>query len=360
MGLPTVIQPAPTSSTANPTLNLPLNCTFDPDDWAKLAHHWYPIALSREIAAGPAAVTLLDELLVIYRVDGQVVVAKDLCPHRGVPLSKGKNDGKGVVCAYHGLRYGAEGRCNRIPAQPHDAIPQKLHLHTYPNVERYGLIWACLRPNPEAVEPDIPVMPHWEDPGFQQITCPSIDIFGFAGRQMEGFLDVAHFGFVHVNTFGDPSNTIVPSYTPVPTEKGFEVEYRSTVGNYPIGKTDNGRAGFEWLRHFRVHLPFTATLVVHFPENGRLSIMNAASPVSAKVTRLFAPIARNYDTDLPVQDVYDFNRRVFEEDKAIVESQKPECLPLDPRMEAHIAADRSSIAYRRGLRDMGFSRFFTA
>jgi phenylpropionate dioxygenase-like ring-hydroxylating dioxygenase large terminal subunit len=61
-----------------------------------------------------------------------------------------------------------------------------------------------------------------------------------------------------------------------------------------------------------------------------------------------------------VQDVYDFNRRVFEEDKAIVEAQKPECLPLDPRLEAHIAADRSSIAYRRGLRDLGLSQIFVA
>ena len=59
-----------------------------------------------------------------------------------------------------------------------------------------------------------------------------------------------------------------------------------------------------------------------------------------------------------VQDVYDFNPRLFEEDKLIVESQKPECLPLDPSLEAHIAADRSSITYRRGLRDMGFGRFF--
>jgi vanillate O-demethylase monooxygenase subunit len=88
--------------------------------------------------------------------------------------------------------------------------------------------------------------------------------------------------------------------------------------------------------------------------------MNAASPVSAKVTRLFAPIARNFDTDLPVQDVYDFNQRVFEEDKIIVEAQMPECLPLDPVMEAHIPADMSSMAYRRGLRDMGLSRFFLA
>jgi vanillate O-demethylase monooxygenase subunit len=340
--------------------HLPVNCTFDPDDWPKLARHWYPVALSREVADGPVAATLLDAPLVIYRLGGQVIVADGLCPHRGVPLGLARHDGAGIVCAYHGLRFAHGGRCDKIPSQPVTTIPAKLNLRTYPAVERYGLVWTCLAPDEASGDADIPVMPHWDDAGFQQITCPWIDIFGFAGRQMEGFLDVAHFGFVHTATFGDPDDVFVPSYVPKRTEKGFEVEYRSSVGNYPIGARDRGRQGFEWLRHFRVHLPFTATITVHFPNDGRLAIMNAASPVSARVTRLFAPIARNFDTDQPVEDVYDFNRRVFEEDKAIVESQKPECLPLDPSLEAHIMADRSSIAYRRGLRDMGFSRFFTA
>ncbi len=346
-------------------IDTPPHCTFEPEDWSKLARHWYPIALSREVADGPVGAVLLDQPLVIYRLGETLVVANDLCPHRGVPLSIGQHVGTAIACAYHGLRFGEGGRCVMIPAQPDADIPSKLHLKTYPAVERYGLIWTCLRPDASdpaqaTAEADIPDMPHWDEPAFQQITCPSIDIFGFAGRQMEGFLDVAHFGFVHTATFGDPDNLVVPAYNPKRTDKGFEVEYRSTVGNYPIGLKDRGRPGFEWLRHFRVHLPFTATLTVHFPDDALLVIMNAASPVSAKVTRLFAPICRNFDTDLPVQDVYDFNRRVFEEDKAIVESQKPECLPLDPTMEAHIMADRSSIAYRRGLRDMGFSRFFTA
>jgi phenylpropionate dioxygenase-like ring-hydroxylating dioxygenase large terminal subunit len=339
--------------------DLPRNCTFEAADWRILARHWYPVALSREVETGPVAATILDEMLVIYRAGGGLVVANDLCPHRGVPLSLGKHDGTGIRCAYHGLRFGPDGRCNHIPANPETAIPPKLHLRTYPAVERYGLVWTCLRPD-DAAAPSLPAMPHWDDEGFQQIVCPSIDIFGFAGRQMEGFLDVAHFGFVHVATFGDPDNLVVPSYRPVPHATGFEVEYRSSVGNYPIGATDRGQPGFEWLRHFSVHLPFTATLVVHFPGTSRLVIMNAASPVSARVTRLFAPIGRNFDTDRPVQEVYDFNRRIFEEDKAIVEAQKPECLPLDLQMEAHIPADRSSIAYRRGLRDMGLSRFFIA
>jgi vanillate O-demethylase monooxygenase subunit len=345
--------------TGDSTIDLPRGCTFDANDWLKLAQYWYPVAASADVAPGPVAATLLDEPLVVYRAGGSLVVARDICPHRGVPLSMGRAGGNGayVACAYHGLRFGAEGACIHIPAEPKRAIPQRLHLRTYPAVERYGLIWTCLRAE---ATPAIAPMPHWDDADFQQITCPPIDIFGFAGRQIEGFLDVAHFGFVHLGTFGNPDNTEVPAYVPVRTADGFEVEYRSSVANYPIGAAVDVPADFVWLRHFRMHLPFTATLTIHYPGDGRLVIMNAASPMSARATRMFAPIARNFDRTAPVQDVYDFNRRVFEEDKAIVEAQKPECLPLDPMMEGHIMADRSSLAYRQALRDLGFGRFFTA
>ncbi len=339
--------------------DLPRDCTFEPQDWAILAARWYPIALTREIENGPVAARLLDERLVVYRQGGEVVVAHELCPHRGVPLSMGKYDGEGVVCPYHGLRYGAQGQCNRIPSHPSSRIPTKLHLKTYPAVVRYGLVWTCLRPIGEAPSmQDICPMPHWDDAEFQQIVCPWMDIAGFAGRQLEGFLDVAHFGFVHAPTFGDPNNTVVPSYKTEPHNTGFEVKYWSTVGNYPIGVDGRADTGFKWLRHFNLHAPFTATLTIHFPEGGRLVIMNAACPASAKMTRLFAPIARNFDKDLPVQDVYDYNTKIFLEDKAMVEAQMPECLPLDPLLEAHIPADRSSIAYRKTLRDMGLSRIF--
>ena len=342
---------------ASTGLDLPRNCTFAAEDWGRLAAYWYPIALSRDVSNGPVGAILIDQRLVAYRVEGQLVVANDLCPHRGVPLSMGRERPEGIACAYHGLVFGQGGKCVHIPAQPTRGIPDRLHLRTYPAMERYGLVWTCLRPGADT---PIPPMPHWDDPEFQQITCPSIDIFGFAGRQVEGFLDVAHFGFVHTNTFADPDNTEVPVYLPVKTKDGFDVEYRSTVGNYPIGAGKKVPENFEWLRHFRLHIPFTATLTVHFPDNARLVIMNAASPVSARITRMFAPICRNFDQDLPVAHVYDFNRRVFEEDKAIVEAQMPECLPLDPAMEAHILADRSSLAYRRALRDLGFGQFFTS
>lgn len=342
-------------------LSVPPNCTFDENDWRLLARHWYPVAAAAEVEQAPVKAMLLDEPLVLYRVAGELVVARDVCPHRGVPLSMGCNDGEGVVCPYHGLRFGQGGRCNRIPASPEQAIPAKMHLRSYAAVERYGLVWVCLAEPAQALQqldPDIPAMPHWDDPQFQQVLCPAFDVAAFAGRQVEGFIDVAHFAWVHTGTFADPGNAAVPPYATQPTEKGFEANYYSTVGNYPIGIDGRAPEGFVWRRHFQVHLPFTATLTVHFPAEGRLVIMNAASPVSARKTRMFAPIARNFDKDLPIADVHAFNLRVFEEDRALVEAQKPENLPLDPTLEAHIPADMSSIAYRRGLRAQGLSNFF--
>jgi vanillate O-demethylase monooxygenase subunit len=343
------------------TVAEPRGLTFAPDDFQIIARFWYPIATSAEVTEQPLGVKLLDTPLVVYRFDGEVVVATNLCTHRGMMLSLGqaKPDGKGIMCPYHGLRFGAAGRCVSIPAHPDAKIPARMNLPVYGAVERYGLIWACLAAKP-GDEPNIPPVPHWDDPGFQQINCPPIDIHAFAGRQVEGFLDVAHFGFVHEASFGDPNNVVVPPYTPVVTEDGFETEYWSTAANFPHDAHIEADPEYLWLRHFRLHAPFTATLVVHFPDGSRLSMMNAASPVSAKETRMFDARVRDFDTDRPVQEVYDFNQVVFEEDRAMVEAQKPENLPLDPKLEVHIPADRSSIAYRRALRELGLSQFFTA
>jgi phenylpropionate dioxygenase-like ring-hydroxylating dioxygenase large terminal subunit len=342
---------------------LPTNCTFEPADWEILARFWFPVARSSEVVDAPLAAMLLDESLVVYRTGGEVVVAKDVCPHRGVPLSMGHGDGSVLACAYHGLRFGAGGACVGIPADPNAKIPARMQLRTYPAVERYGLVWTCLSPGPAELPnlatPSIPHLAGWGEADYQSVTCPAFDVAAFAGRQVEGFLDVAHFAFIHVETFGDPANTVVPDYSPVTTDSGFAVDYWSTVGNYPHGG-NIGEPGFMWLRHFEAHLPFTATLTVHFPKEGRLCIMNAASPVSARQTRMFSPIAKNFDIDQPAEEIFEFNLRIFEEDRAIVEAQKPENLPLDPRIEVNIAADRSSVAYRRGLRGLGLSHFFTA
>jgi hypothetical protein len=52
----------------------------------------------------------------------------------------------------------------------------------------------------------------WDDPDYQPILAPTIDINSSSGLQVEGFLDVAHFAWAHVESFGDRSDPVVPSY----------------------------------------------------------------------------------------------------------------------------------------------------
>nr|MBA2816765.1 HTH-type transcriptional regulator GltC [Candidatus Pantoea persica] len=198
-------------------LTPPANCTFEPDDWLRLARCWQRLC---DVGPAPMKAVLLDEQLVIYRINQQIVVAKDVCPYRGVPLTLGFHDEHGIICPYHGLRFGEDGRCNRIPSSPDQPVPAKLNLISFP-VE---LVWVCLAPDVDDPA-ELPAMPHWVDDGFQQITCPPFDVAGLAGRQVEGFLDVAHFAWVHSKTFADASNQQVPPYNPVETPNGFAVDY---------------------------------------------------------------------------------------------------------------------------------------
>ncbi|WP_339203059.1 aromatic ring-hydroxylating dioxygenase subunit alpha [Paenibacillus sp. FSL K6-3182] len=338
-------------------LQYPRDCTFTLNDWNVLSQFWYPVAIAEEVTDKPVAVKLLDVKLVCYRSShGKVVIARDLCFHRGAPLSKGWIENDEIVCPYHGFRYNCEGVCTAVPAHSDSKISPKLKLIMYPVIERYGLIWTSLA----AVDEQIPPFSEWDEPDFINILPPSFDIAGSAGRQMEGFLDVSHFAYVHTETFGDRNNTEVPQYKVTRDGNQLQADYWSTVSNYGKGQENPAPDGFMWLRAFRVFAPFAASLTVHFPNDGKLMILNCASPVSARYTRLFCPISRNFDKELPIEDTIKFNLQVFQEDREMVESQTPEDLPLDLMAEAHIPADRTSIAYRQLLTQLGLGRTYTS
>ena len=346
----------PTSELTTPAI--PRDCTFTESDWRALAPFWYPVASSHELTEKPLAVRLLDERVVLYRLaDGTVSAAKDICFHRGVPLSLGHVEGDEIICRYHGLRYGPDGKCTCIPAHPGGQISPRLHLQMFSAQERYGLIWLRLIDDgPRA----LPELAEWENPDYLQVRLDSVDINAAAGRQIEGFLDVSHFAFVHKESFGEPDNPVVPDYAVTKKSDGFIADYISSVSNYSHAYKHLNPPGFQWHRRFEVFLPFTAKLTVEFPGGGLLHIMNAASPVSARKTRLFVPLCRNFDKDSPIEHTLDFNYQVFAEDIEIVEQQWPEDLPINLHEEAHFPADRSSITYRKGLATLGLGRTYTA
>ncbi len=79
---------------------------------------WYVGLWSSELSSGAmVSRTILNEpVLFLRRADGTVAAISDTCSHRFAPLSMGKIlPGDRVQCPYHGLEFGADGRCVHNP-----------------------------------------------------------------------------------------------------------------------------------------------------------------------------------------------------------------------------------------------------
>jgi phenylpropionate dioxygenase-like ring-hydroxylating dioxygenase large terminal subunit len=76
-----------------------------------LRNSWYVAAWDREVSRAPLARMLLGEPVVLYRkADGTPIALEDRCCHRHLPLSRGRVEGDGLRCGYHGLRFDASGK----------------------------------------------------------------------------------------------------------------------------------------------------------------------------------------------------------------------------------------------------------
>ncbi|HAH01381.1 MAG TPA: hypothetical protein DCL75_21610 [Ktedonobacter sp.] len=65
-------------------------------------------------------------------------------------------------------------------------------------------------------------------------------------------------------------------------------------------------------------------------------------------------VAMDYG-DLSDEQVRKFQDDIIKQDIPIVESQRPELLPLDLQAELHLRSDRTAIAYRKWLKELGLT-----
>ena len=64
----------------------------------------------------------------------------------------------------------------------------------------------------------------------------------------------------------------------------------------------------------------------------------------------YCVMGRNYDLDQPDAVLQSFEDTIFDQNKRIVESQRPERVPFDVADELHLNSDAVAIAYRRAMR----------
>ena len=78
------------------------------------------------------------------------------------------------------------------------------------------------------------------------------------------------------------------------------------------------------------------------------------TPVAERTSIAWTYVAKDYE-NIPDEETQQFEDMITWQDVPIVESQRPELLPLDLQAELHLRSDRTAIAYRKWLRELGLT-----
>lgn len=314
-----------------------------------LVNDWHPVLRSEDVVPEkPSGARLLGEDLVLWRADGIVHAWQDLCVHRGTRLSLGIIQNHTLSCPYHGWIYDGSGRCIHIPAHPDQTPPTKARVKVYQAQERYGMVWVSLGVPTQ----DIPFFPEEPDDSFRKLlTGPFPPIRANGPRIIENFLDVAHFPFVHTGILGDPARPEISDYRVETGEQGILARDVVTFQPDPYGTQVGDTVSYT----YRVFRPLTAYLEKDAPDGSRMTLMLSLTPHDELSTSAWFYAAVNDKINSTQAEWDEFQISIFSQDVPIVESQRPELLPLDLQAEMHLRSDRLAIAYRRWLKELGLT-----
>jgi nitrite reductase/ring-hydroxylating ferredoxin subunit len=340
---------------ANPASILPEACR----DTA-LLNDWHVVAVSEEIVPGKLVpLILLERELVGWReAGGALHVWEDLCIHRGARLSKGSIRDDKVICPYHGWNYDGSAQCVLMPAAPSEPPLKKARAIVHPACERYGLVWVCLG----TPEREVPEFPEWTDGNYKKVLCGPYK-FRSGYRAVENFVDPTHFPFVHagVNGILDDPDPILPYEVKEGPDGLSTSEIRVTQ---PFGDPRNipvvAYYAYKCLRPLVAY--FKKRVVISDPERAAQGnpddrfctflTVQQLTPVES-IVRIWC--AMNFSPSPTDDEVRLRQDLVYAQDSAIVDTQRPERIPLELRHELHHRTDLLSQKYRTWLRGMGIT-----
>jgi phenylpropionate dioxygenase-like ring-hydroxylating dioxygenase large terminal subunit len=249
---------------------------------------WYPAARTETLRKGKMSTALLlgVPLLLGRKHDGSLFAMKDLCPHRGIPLSAGWFDGQTVQCKYHGWKFEpCSGQCTEIPSLTGFDIlqPAKIYATSYPCEERDGFAWVFIpeagagRANSEL--PPVPELPKFSAK-FRSAHLTA-DLPCNVDHGIIGLMDPAHGPFVHQAWWWRSKASIhekTKHFEPIP--QGFRMSSHAPSANsapykllgvygepitttidfvLPNRRYETIRAGDKWFASLTTVTPITAS-----------------------------------------------------------------------------------------------------
>ncbi len=215
----------------------------------------------------------------------------------------------------------------------------------------YGYIWTCLG----VPDTEVFAVPEYAEPDRRNMNAATIGVHTSAPRAIENFLDMGHFPYVHTGILGVEPHTEVKEYDVDINDSDDEILATRCRFFQPMAAiASGGGADVEYV--YRVPHPYCSVLYKSSPtDESRMDVIAIfLQPVDQENTRahMLLSILDDQSSDITIRN---FQQTIFGQDKPILENQYPKRLPLDPRAETPIRADKSAITYRRWLSRKGIT-----
>jgi phenylpropionate dioxygenase-like ring-hydroxylating dioxygenase large terminal subunit len=327
---------------------------------------WYVAGWSSEFDESLKRVVILEQAVVMYRLsDGSVVGLEDQCPHRLLPLSKGKRIGDDIQCGYHGMTFNCEGQCVRVPGQ--DNVPASAFVTNYAVHEKHNIVFIWMGDFKEAVTDDIFDLPQFHSDQWHAHQGDALHLKSHYLNVAENLVDPAHVSFVHPTTLGNAASENVPVH--IDTEGEVLVAWRWIRDAPPIGffqKFGCFEGNVDRWHYYYLHLPCTAVIDFgsadtdkNLPEESRnegvrIFALHFITPVNEHYTidrwmHLRNAAVGDEEASLQMDNMF---RVAFNEDKEILEAIDEQEQMVQTRKPIRLAIDKGPTVYRRRINAM--------
>ncbi|PPR09858.1 MAG: Toluene-4-sulfonate monooxygenase system iron-sulfur subunit TsaM1 [Alphaproteobacteria bacterium MarineAlpha11_Bin1] len=326
---------------------------------AFIKNAWYVASWTHDLKDEPLPQTILNEKIVLWRgEDGVVRAAEDVCPHRFLPLSKGRIAGNDIQCGYHGLIFNGNGECVRAPTQ---LIRPDCRIREYPVFETMGMVWIWMGDTAIADISEIYDLPQYHQTEWGVAFGDALDVEANYLLLCDNLCDPTHVNYVHPSTLGNPEGINAP-VTHESTSWGVVTE-RLTVDSAPTGFVaafggHNGRVDM-WQRYL-MYLPSvsiidfgaTAAGTGNWQEGGdaRIQVYSChfMTPVTETRTIDRWLHVRNFEPDDQAvgENISEQFRIAFAEDKEILEAVQKEETVHEGRLKIGLDLDASAGLFR--------------
>jgi len=286
---------------------------------------WYPIWRADRPLTGTKKVEALGRSLAVYGFEKLLCAIPAECPHRGADLSSGTVDRLGLTCPYHGLRFDYSGTC---VGQSGGEYSSKAKSSINVGLDPFFL-WAAL----ESPRYGRPKVEDYLDIRRRHFISGPIEWTASAPQIVDNFLDVAHFPYVHTETFSGPDLKDGELRLTDEGEFSFSFTYRHRAKRVIGGKsTSEVRWSYRTLSYSFIP-PFNVAIKICYDDfvDAEDQILLLVVPI-AEGKSYFFKIVSAFDraNDVERNKEAALQQLIADEDRQISEAL-PRRMSLDPR-----------------------------